>query len=71
MPLIRSDVYSWQELHRRGHELAVHSITHEEDRGYWQNGTEDTWAAEMGDMKDMLARWANIPKDEIYGSRGG
>ena len=49
----------------------MHSITHEEDRGYWQNGTEDTWAAEMGDMKDMLARWANIPKDEIYGSRGG
>ena len=50
--------------------MAVHSITHEEDVGYWQNGTEETWAEEMGDMKRMLARWANIPSDEIYGSRG-
>ena len=50
--------------------MAVHSITHQEDRGYWQNGTEDTWASEMGDMKRMLSRWANIPIDEIYGSRG-
>ena len=50
--------------------MAVHSITHQEDRGYWQNGTEETWAEEMGDMKRMLARWANIPSDEIYGSRG-
>ena len=51
--------------------MAVHSVTHEEDRDHWQNGTEDTWAGEMGDMKRMLARWANIPIDDIYGSRGG
>jgi len=58
-----------QELYRRGHEFGVHSVTHSEDLGYWQNGTEDVWAGEMGDMRRMLARWANIPLGEIYGSR--
>ena len=58
-----------QELYRRGHEFGVHSITHEEELSYWQNGTEDVWAGEMGDMRRMLSRWANIPLAEIYGSR--
>jgi len=58
-----------QEMYRRGHEIAVHSISHHEDLGYWHNGTEDTWASEMGDMRRMLSHWANIPLEEIYGSR--
>ena len=57
-----------KELYRRGHEIATHSITHNEEE-YWQNGTEQTWADEMGGMRDMLSRWANIPPHEIYGSR--
>ena len=57
-----------KELYRRGHEIAAHSITHNEEE-YWLNGTEQTWADEMGGMRDMLSRWANIPPHEIYGSR--
>lgn len=58
-----------QEMYRRGHEIAVHSISHHVDIGYWHNGTEDTWGDEMGDMRRMISRWANIPLEEIYGSR--
>merc|ERR1712142_351242 len=58
-----------QELHRRGHEMAAHSITHDNDESYWDNGTESTWAAEMGGVRDMLTRWGNVPADDIYGVR--
>ena len=58
-----------QELHRRGHEMAVHSISHENDEEYWDNGTETTWAAEMGGARDILVKWGNVPVDDIYGSR--
>ena len=62
-------IYCFQELFRRGHEISTHSITHDNDEKYWQNGTQDTWQSEMGGMRDLLAKWANIPKDQIYGSR--
>ena len=58
-----------QELHRRGHEIATHSITHENDEDYWQQGGEDTWGEEMGGMKELLHQWANIPRAEVFGSR--
>ena len=32
-----------QELWRRGHEVAVHSITHDNDEDDWRNGTETVW----------------------------
>ena len=59
----------FQELFRRGHEVAVHSITHDNDVNYWANATTETWAHEMGGMKDLLSRWANIPEEQIYGGR--
>jgi len=58
-----------QELFRRGHEIAVHSITHDNDVNYWANATTETWAHEMGGMRDLLSRWANIPEEQIYGGR--
>jgi len=58
-----------QELHRRGHEMAAHSVTHDNDEGYWDNGTEQNWSAEMGGVRDMLSTWGNVPADDIYGSR--
>jgi len=58
-----------QELHRRGHELAAHSVTHEVEEDYWSNGTEAAWLQEMGGMADMLERWANVPAEEVLGAR--
>ena len=47
----------------------MHSISHDNEEEFWSNGTVETWALEMGGQRDMLAAWANIAKDEIYGSR--
>jgi len=58
-----------QELHRRGHEMAAHSITHDNEESYWDNGTELNWSAEMGGLRDMLSTWGNVPAEDIYGSR--
>jgi len=58
-----------QELHRRGHEMAVHSITHDNEESYWDAGNESVWSAEMGGARDMLTRWGNVPADDIFGSR--
>jgi len=58
-----------QELHRRGHEMAVHSISHDNEEEYWDNGTVSSWSAEMGGARDMMVRWGNVPADDIYGSR--
>merc|ERR1712119_100734 len=58
-----------QELYRRGHEMATHSITHDNEEKYWDNGTEDNWAAEMGGARDLMVKWGNIPAEDIYGSR--
>ena len=30
-----------QELHRRGHEISAHSISHQNEEQYWGNGTEE------------------------------
>merc|ERR1712038_1542430 len=36
-----------QELHRRGHEVGVFSITNKEDPLHWTDGSYDDWLAEM------------------------
>ena len=36
-----------QELHRKGHEIGVFSITNEDDPKYWTDGNYDSWLAEM------------------------
>jgi len=58
-----------QELYRRGHEIASHSVSHDNDESYWDEGSKENWAAEMGDARDIAATWANVPKSEIFGAR--
>ena len=36
-----------QELHRKGNEIGVFSITNEDDPKYWTDGNYDSWLAEM------------------------
>jgi len=49
--------------------MAAHSITHDNEESYWDNGTELNWSAEMGGLRDMLSTWGNVPAEDIYGSR--
>ncbi|KAF2355319.1 Low-density lipoprotein (LDL) receptor class A repeat [Trinorchestia longiramus] len=58
-----------QELHRKGHEIAVFSITNKESRDYWSHGTYDDWLAEMAGARLIIERFANITDNSIIGLR--
>ena len=55
-----TDYSSVQELHRKGHEIGVSSITNKDDPNYWTEGTLNDWVAEMSGAKLILGRFANI-----------
>ncbi|XP_013776701.1 uncharacterized protein LOC106461428 [Limulus polyphemus] len=58
-----------QELHRKGHEIATHSITHRNNEKYWTNADIDTWAKEIAGNRLILERFANITDNSIVGVR--
>jgi len=52
-----------------GHEFASHSITHRTNTTYWGTLDEAGFEAELNGMRKMAAQFANIPKEEIIGTR--
>jgi len=58
-----------QDLHRKGHEIAVHSITHNSKETYWSNNTVANWAKEMAGARVIFERFANITDNSIVGIR--
>jgi hypothetical protein len=58
-----------QDMHRRGHEIAAHSVTHKEDPNYWTKGTADTWAREMSGVRLIIDKFANITDNSVIGLR--
>ncbi|KAG9435986.1 hypothetical protein HZU67_02409 [Apis mellifera carnica] len=58
-----------QDLHRRGHEIAVFSLTHKDDPQYWTQGSYDDWLAEMAGARLIIERFANITDGSIIGMR--
>ena len=49
-----------QELHRKGHEIGVFSITNNERARYWTEGSYDSWLGEMAGARLIVERFANI-----------
>lgn len=58
-----------QELHRKGHEIGVFSITNNEDHEYWTKGTYDDWLGEMAGARLIIERFANITDSTVVGVR--
>ncbi|XP_063236650.1 chitin deacetylase 1 isoform X1 [Bacillus rossius redtenbacheri] len=58
-----------QDLHRRGHEIGVFSLTHKDDPNYWSQGSYDDWLAEMAGGRLIIERFANITDGSIIGMR--
>ena len=58
-----------QELHRKGHEIGVFSITNDENPKYWTNGNYDNWLAEMAGDRLIIERFANITDGTVVGVR--
>ena len=58
-----------QELHRKGHEIGVFSITNNDDFEYWSKGTYDDWLGEMAGARLITERFANITDGTVVGLR--
>jgi hypothetical protein len=58
-----------QELHRKGHEIGVFSITNDVNPNYWTEGNYDTWLAEMAGSRLIIERFANITDGTVVGVR--
>lgn len=58
-----------QELHRKGHEIAAHSITHNNNESYWTSADKDLWTREMAGVRLIIEKYANITDNSIVGVR--
>ena len=59
----------YQDMHRRGHEIAAKSITNNNNPDYWTKGTTDTWAREMSGVRLIIDKFANITDNSVIGLR--
>lgn len=57
------------ELYNRGHEIALHSISHRTPPSFWAAATYDEIKEEIADQKVQIAHFANIPFEEVKGVR--
>jgi len=58
-----------QELHRKGHEIGVFSITSMDKPRYWTDGSYDDWLGEMAGDRLIIERFANISDGSVIGVR--
>jgi len=58
-----------QELHRKGHEIAINSITNTANASYWTYLSEYDYEAEMDGARLIAETFANISTGEILGLR--
>jgi len=58
-----------QELHRRGNEIGVFSITNLDQPNYWSDGSYDDWLGEMAGARLIVERFANITDGNVIGVR--
>lgn len=56
------------ELYNRGHEVALHSISHMNPATYWRDATYDVIKQEFADQRVQMSHFANIPYDSITGN---
>jgi len=62
--------YSMVEaLHLAGQEIATHTMTHNDDKDYWTEGSEETWRSEFLDGREALKLFAFIPSEDVVGVR--
>lgn len=58
-----------QDLHARGHEIAVFSISQNHTRNYWTNSSQEQWAREMGGQRFIIEKFAGITDSSVVGMR--
>ena len=59
----------FQDLHRHGHDISIHSISHNNEPNYWTKGSVEDWTSEMVGHKFIMEEFAKIPSSEVLGVR--
>lgn len=62
-------IFKVHELHAKGQEIALHSITHENSNTYWQSITLEQLREEFGGERELIAHFADIPIEDMQGVR--
>lgn len=57
------------QLHAKGHEIALHSISHKALTTYWKDISVEDLLLEFGGEIDLISYFADIPKNDIKGMR--
>ncbi|KAJ8928574.1 hypothetical protein NQ314_018860 [Rhamnusium bicolor] len=57
------------DLYNYGFEIGVHSITKNNLQSYWRSASEPLLEQEFGGQRKIIAKFANIPIDDILGVR--
>ncbi|CAH0697353.1 unnamed protein product [Spodoptera exigua] len=57
------------ELYNQGYEIALHSISHRTPTDFWASASYKDIKEEIIDQKDLIAHFANIPRESIRGVR--
>lgn len=56
-------------LYKQGHEIALHSITHNVSTDYWKNITVNSLSQEFAGERSLISNFASIPVDAMQGIR--
>merc|ERR1712154_261419 len=56
-------------MHRLGHEIAAHSITHNSDESFWSDASVEDWAREMAGSRLIIDKFASISDNSVVGLR--
>ncbi|RZC33228.1 hypothetical protein BDFB_004924 [Asbolus verrucosus] len=58
-----------QNLYLQGFEIGVHSITKNSSQEYWRHATLEDLIEEFKGQREIIAKFANIPIEDIIGAR--
>ncbi|XP_037078983.1 LOW QUALITY PROTEIN: chitin deacetylase 1-like [Pollicipes pollicipes] len=58
-----------QDLHNRGHEIAVFSITQNDEVNFWSNASRTDWSKEMAGQRFIIEKFSAIDDNSVVGMR--
>lgn len=63
-----SDYQIVHDLAVNGFEIGVHSVSNDPHQSYWRDATQELLEQEFGSQREIISKFANIPKDSITGT---
>jgi len=58
-----------ENLYQMGHEIAAHSISHNDDEEFWSKASVGDWAKEMTGSRQIAVKFGNVIKKKVQGIR--